>query len=167
MRLARGPKPWQYVFGKNPIDLRERALATSLQAQSFEVPPWAKDRLECVGARDMVRRPLLAAMRAWINALWNPLEHHKGKKPLRSVTCELPWTCLELSRSIIGAGNETRTRDLNLGKVALYQLSYSRVGPMARQTRNCRAASRGVKPDGAKNGAKVLSRAEFPAKMSG
>jgi hypothetical protein len=26
-----------------------------------------------------------------------------------------------------GAGNEARTRDLNLGKVALYQLSYSRV----------------------------------------
>ncbi len=25
-----------------------------------------------------------------------------------------------------GAGNEVRTRDLNLGKVALYQLSYSR-----------------------------------------
>ncbi len=28
-----------------------------------------------------------------------------------------------------GAGNEIRTRDLNLGKVALYQLSYSRVAP--------------------------------------
>ena len=28
---------------------------------------------------------------------------------------------------IIGAGNEIRTRDLNLGKVALYQLSYSRM----------------------------------------
>ena len=27
-----------------------------------------------------------------------------------------------------GAGNEVRTRDLNLGKVALYQLSYSRLG---------------------------------------
>ena len=27
---------------------------------------------------------------------------------------------------VIGAGNEARTRDLNLGKVALYQLSYSR-----------------------------------------
>ena len=26
----------------------------------------------------------------------------------------------------LGAGNEIRTRDLNLGKVALYQLSYSR-----------------------------------------
>ncbi len=29
---------------------------------------------------------------------------------------------------IIGAGNETRTRDPNLGKVVLYQLSYSRNG---------------------------------------
>ena len=27
-----------------------------------------------------------------------------------------------------GAGNEARTRDINLGKVALYQLSYSRIG---------------------------------------
>ena len=26
-----------------------------------------------------------------------------------------------------GAGDESRTRDLNLGKVALYQLSYSRM----------------------------------------
>ena len=26
-----------------------------------------------------------------------------------------------------GAGNGTRTRDINLGKVALYQLSYSRI----------------------------------------
>ena len=29
--------------------------------------------------------------------------------------------------SVFGAGNEVRTRDLNLGKVALYQLSYSRI----------------------------------------
>ena len=27
----------------------------------------------------------------------------------------------------LGAGDESRTRDLNLGKVALYQLSYSRI----------------------------------------
>ena len=27
---------------------------------------------------------------------------------------------------LFGAGNGTRTRDINLGKVALYQLSYSR-----------------------------------------
>ena len=30
-----------------------------------------------------------------------------------------------------GAGNEARTRDLNLGKVALYQLSYSRTPVIA------------------------------------
>ena len=28
---------------------------------------------------------------------------------------------------MIGAGNRVRTGDLNLGKVALYQLSYSRI----------------------------------------
>ncbi len=32
-----------------------------------------------------------------------------------------------------GAGNETRTRDLNLGKVALYQLSYSRMVHLSMQ----------------------------------
>ena len=30
--------------------------------------------------------------------------------------------------TLSGAENGTRTRDLNLGKVALYQLSYFRVG---------------------------------------
>ncbi|CAH1210222.1 hypothetical protein NTGBS_820048 [Candidatus Nitrotoga sp. BS] len=35
------------------------------------------------------------------------------------------WESKILSQEV-GAGNETRTRDLNLGKVALYQLSYSR-----------------------------------------
>ena len=34
----------------------------------------------------------------------------------------IEWLFLEL-----GAGNETRTRDPDLGKVVLYQLSYSRV----------------------------------------
>ena len=33
---------------------------------------------------------------------------------------------VRLARQPYGAGNEARTRDLNLGKVALYQLSYSR-----------------------------------------
>ena len=51
-----------------------------------------------------------------------------------------------------GAGNETRTRDLNLGKVALYQLSYSRPNP----TGNCRAVPWGVK--------KCLNYRAIPAK---
>ena len=37
------------------------------------------------------------------------------------------WPLLEL-RPKTGAGKESRTLDLNLGKVALYQLSYSRMG---------------------------------------
>ena len=32
-----------------------------------------------------------------------------------------------------GAGNETRTRDPDLGKVVLYQLSYSRVATCCRK----------------------------------
>src|SRR3990170_1001651 len=32
------------------------------------------------------------------------------------------------------AGNGTRTRDPNLGKVVLYQLSYSRIGPSSYQS---------------------------------
>ena len=32
-----------------------------------------------------------------------------------------------------GAGDESRTRDLNLGKVALYQLSYSRINHSLRR----------------------------------
>jgi hypothetical protein len=55
---------------------------------------------------------------------------------------------------IIGAGNEARTRDLNLGKVALYQLSYSR----PKQTRNCRAVPPGVKKKSSKNPAKALNQ---------
>ena len=52
-----------------------------------------------------------------------------------------------------GAGNEARTRDLNLGKVALYQLSYSR----PKQTRNCRAVPPRVKKNPVRNGAKALN----------
>ncbi len=32
-------------------------------------------------------------------------------------------------KSLFGAGNEARTRDLKLGKLALYQLSYTRIHP--------------------------------------
>jgi hypothetical protein len=42
-----------------------------------------------------------------------------------------------------GAGNETRTRDPDLGKVVLYQLSYSRIS--SKQGRNCRSKPREVK----------------------
>ncbi len=57
---------------------------------------------------------------------------------------EYPWALCELAigwevqrrREILfnGAGNGIRTRDLNLGKVALYQLSYSRSFQIKRTT---------------------------------
>ena len=40
---------------------------------------------------------------------------------------EMDATFSERCATKIGAGKESRTLDLNLGKVALYQLSYSRV----------------------------------------
>ena len=45
-----------------------------------------------------------------------------------------------------GAGNEARTRDLDLGKVALYQLSYTRLVLTALQTgAHCRGLMQSVK----------------------
>ena len=44
--------------------------------------------------------------------------------------CSLPKTKKEVLADFLfeyGAGEESRTLDLNLGKVALYQLSYSRI----------------------------------------
>ncbi len=54
---------------------------------------------------------------------------------IRCITALLPrhWILWNVSSAAFaleqefGAGNESRTRDLNLGKVALYQLSYSRI----------------------------------------
>ena len=50
-----------------------------------------------------------------------------NKKRGRSLFFGFLHTSMEAYRKIIGAGNETRTRDPDLGKVVLYQLSYSRV----------------------------------------
>src|SRR5256885_11618679 len=47
------------------------------------------------------------------------------RRPPRSTL--FPYTTLFRSTSKTGAGKRVRTVDLNLGKVALYQLSYSRL----------------------------------------
>ena len=54
--------------------------------------------------------------------------------------CALPTELLphrgelgRTSRRMFGAGDESRTRDLNLGKVALYQLSYSRTSAFSEE----------------------------------
>ena len=45
-----------------------------------------------------------------------------------SCGCRLP---ISRAFAVTGADDETRTRDINLGKVALYQLSYVRTRPRA------------------------------------
>ena len=52
---------------------------------------------------------------------WN---EKKDPKVLISITYRI---AVELCSAIFGAGNDTRTRDPDLGKVVLYQLSYSRI----------------------------------------
>ncbi|CDH31531.1 hypothetical protein XBI1_1570005 [Xenorhabdus bovienii str. Intermedium] len=48
------------------------------------------------------------------------------KGPFGPFFCDLQ-TSIKIYSPEFGAGNETRTRDPNLGKVVLYQLSYSRI----------------------------------------
>ena len=49
---------------------------------------------------------------------WNRREHFLSYQKI---------SCLVLSLSLVnGAGNGVRTRDIKLGKLALYQLSYAR-----------------------------------------
>ena len=51
----------------------------------------------------------------------------KHRKPHISLIYRVLALCCRLLLSAPGAENGTRTRDLNLGKVALYQLSYFRM----------------------------------------
>ena len=46
---------------------------------------------------------------------------------LEGVKKKSRWVSAALGDQRFGAGNRTRTGDINLGKVALYQLSYARV----------------------------------------
>ena len=82
----------------------------------------------------------LSYSRVTINTCSSKLVPGTGIEPVRPLTGKrriLSPQCLPISppglltstrQDKTGAGNETRTRDLNLGKVALYQLSYSRLG---------------------------------------
>ena len=54
-----------------------------------------------------------------------------------------------INRALFGAGNRSRTGDLNLGKVALYQLSYSRMTPIKdRRQEHRRIVSNALVSDG-------------------
>ena len=75
-------------------------------------------------ARGMERKAALACLRAQHGVLDGRQSAETKKATLGSLF--LYFITLKKARSIFGAGNETRTRDPDLGKVVLYQLSYSR-----------------------------------------
>ena len=111
---------------EDPINLRKRALGSDVHLGAHGPPPKKRHG----------RYPILCT-NLCTKKSWNPVDFPgtqrtilsnvrgaKTPKDQRLVDAYgLPWNSAE---PIIGAGNETRTRDLNLGKVALYQLSYSR-----------------------------------------
>ena len=57
------------------------------------------------------------------------------------------WFTFHRFPRVSGAGEESRTLDLNLGKVALYQLSYSRVAAGDYRTTPHRPATRRRTPE--------------------
>ena len=68
----------------------------------------------------------------WAKRICNPLHNRFAIAPnrARELYCAngaAPSSRQKNELTKFGAGDESRTRDLNLGKVALYQLSYSRV----------------------------------------
>ena len=102
----------------------------------------------------------------------SPLHNHSATRPVTGIRqtgffhITAPFTRRGLKRqdpengalSETGAGNETRTRDPDLGKVVLYQLSYSRRGtdilgmewkvstPFSLRGRSCQKTSRTGRP---------------------
>ena len=63
-------------------------------------------------------------------SIYYEMEAGPGVEPrwtdLQSAAWPLCQPAITTPFRLFGAGNETRTRDLDLGKVALYQLSYAR-----------------------------------------
>ena len=63
----------------------------------------------------------------WANRICNPVHNRFATAPYGSPTQVRKREAGASLFLFFGAGDEARTRDLNLGKVALYQLSYSRI----------------------------------------
>ena len=87
-------------------------------------PPPPCRRCICAGGAARSRTGLDGFAIRCITALLPRLGHAAGKRG----SLGFPFAAAT-GATVSGAGNESRTRDLNLGKVALYQLSYSRVSP--------------------------------------
>ena len=70
----------------------------------------------------------------WCTRICNPLHSHSANPPFyqHELSDFIYWNKSNLRKTFtttknIGAANETRTRDIHVGNVMLYQLSYSRL----------------------------------------
>ena len=127
------PQPWQGCALPTELFPLGRRHSTAAAAGVKRRCP----RPRCPQARASRPPPLFMERRMRMDAT----ETKKG--------AEAPFLCIpckpvDFHGHQPGAGNETRTRDLNLGKVALYQLSYSRLGggilPVFTRLSTCSAA---------------------------
>ena len=103
------------IWRRGPESNRAERICNPVHNR-FATAPWVKR--EYPPHRRLVRTP----------SQTNRSRTAKRKRALR----------LQGPSSGYGAGNEARTRDLNLGKVALYQLSYSRVNRRCQITLSAR-----------------------------
>ena len=70
---------------------------------------------------------------SWVQGLLVVGQHpiaRTGERQHKLARRPCPLAALRASKKGSGAGDEIRTRDIQLGRLALYQLSYSRVTPM-------------------------------------
>ena len=109
------------------------------------------------------------------------LEAATGFEPVNNGFADRRLSHLAMPPQKNGAGNGTRTRDINLGKVALYQLSYSRIvrknirkQHKRRKNKPCPNAIRGEytpglrkSQGGFRGGCGARGEPEFPVRIQG
>ena len=131
-----GPAPATRSAGAQALESSFRLEKTGLSGNEPRILPnlqrilISKGRIFSLGCRHADKK------KGRINS--SPSEFWSGRRVSNSRPqpwqgCALPTELLPHqdiaapSKGIVGAGDESRTRDLNHGKVALYQLSYSRM----------------------------------------
>ena len=116
---------WLWCLGP---DLNQRPLGYEPSAlTSWAMDPYGvPEEIRTPGPR--LRRPLLypTELQAHMVLLCWLVVSHTGIEPVTpwlKVMCSTDWA----NGSYSGAGDEGRTRDIQLGRLTLYQLSYSRI----------------------------------------
>ena len=101
------------------MDITKTILVKICFLRTYAKPPWL-----CYPCRARLRLQAQTVSQAFSMLLETPAQPSLPYKLVLSSSVRLARKNLRMS--YFGAGDESRTRDLRLGKPALYQLSYSR-----------------------------------------